>query len=58
MKRWLCIVLSLTLTLVVFAGACAETTDWVTPVQNIETWDREVDYLVVGFGLAGAAAAV
>ena len=58
MKKWLCVLLSLTLTLALFAGACAETTDWVTPVQNIETWDREVDYLVVGFGLAGAAAAV
>ncbi|MEI3405543.1 MAG: hypothetical protein V8Q79_02925 [Christensenellales bacterium] len=32
--------------------------DWVTPVQNIEKWDEEVDFLVVGYGLAGAAAAV
>lgn len=32
--------------------------DWVTPVQNIENWDEEVDFLVVGYGLAGAAAAV
>lgn len=30
--------------------------DWVTPVQNIEKWDEEVDFLVVGYGLAGAAA--
>ena len=58
MKRGLCILMSLVLALAVFAGAYAETKDWVTPVQNIEKWDREVDYLVVGFGLAGAAAAV
>ena len=51
MKRGLCILMSLVLALAVFAGAYAETKDWVTPVQNIEKWDREVDYLVVGFGL-------
>lgn len=57
MKKTLCALLCLTLALAVGFGACAEE-NWVTPTQNIEQWDREVDFLVVGFGLAGAAAAV
>ena len=57
MKKWLCLLLTLVLTLAIAAGACAKE-DWVTPVQEIENWDREVDFLVVGYGLAGAAAAV
>ena len=28
------------------------------PVQTVETWDEEADFVIVGFGLAGAAAAV
>lgn len=54
MKKWLSLALCLVLT---FSMSVA-LADWVTPVQNIESWDREVDFLVVGFGLAGAAAAV
>ena len=57
MKKMLCALLCLTLALAVGFGACAEE-NWVTPTQNIEQWDREVDFLVAGFGLAGAAAAV
>ena len=57
MKKWLAVTLSLVLTLATFSCAFAQE-DWVTPVQDIENWDREVDFLVVGFGLAGAAAAV
>ena len=57
MKKLLCLALCLVLTLAVSAGAFAKE-DWVTPVQHIENWDREVDFLVVGYGLAGAAAAV
>ena len=57
MKKWLCLLLSLVLTLALCACGYAEE-DWVTPVQEIESWDREVDFLVVGYGLAGAAAAV
>ncbi len=57
MKKWLCLLLCLVLTVAVSACGYAKE-NWVTPVQNIETWDREVDFLVVGYGLAGAAAAV
>ena len=57
MKKGLCLLLTLVLTLALCAGGLAKE-DWVTPVQEIETWDREVDFLVVGYGLAGAAAAV
>lgn len=32
--------------------------DWVTPASTVETWDEEADFVIVGFGLAGAAAAV
>lgn len=57
MKKWLTVLLCAVLSLATF-GCAVAAQDWVTPVQNIENWDREVDYLVVGFGLAGAAAAV
>lgn len=32
--------------------------DWVKTPGEVAAWDREVDFLIVGFGLAGAAAAV
>lgn len=57
MKKWLCLLLTLVMTLALCAGGYAEE-DWVTPVQDIQEWDREVDFLIVGYGLAGAAAAV
>lgn len=57
MKKLLTAVLCLVLTLAMCVSGCAEE-NWVTPTQNIENWDREVDFLVVGYGLAGAAAAV
>ncbi|MBR5559975.1 MAG: hypothetical protein IKU73_01010, partial [Clostridia bacterium] len=56
MKKLLCMLLALTL---VLASACAfAAEDWVKTPGEIEKWDREVDFLVVGYGLAGAAAAV
>lgn len=57
MKKWLCLLLTLVMTLALCVGGYAEE-DWVTPVQDIQEWDREVDFLIVGYGLAGAAAAV
>ncbi len=54
MKKTLALALCLALCLT----AAVALADWVTPVQEIESWDREVDFLVVGFGLAGASAAV
>lgn len=57
MKKGLSMLLCLMLAMTALTGALAEE-NWVTPTQNIEKWDREVDFLVVGFGLAGAAAAV
>ena len=57
MKKGLTLLLSLVLVLAMSVTAFAAE-DWVTPVQNIEKWDEEVDFLVVGYGLAGAAAAV
>ena len=57
MKKGLTLLLSLVLVLAMSVTAFAAE-DWVTPVQNIENWDEEVDFLVVGYGLAGAAAAV
>lgn len=32
--------------------------NWVKTPGEISAWDREVDFLIVGFGLAGAAAVV
>ena len=57
MKKGLTLLLSLVLVLAMSVTAFAAD-DWVTPVQNIEKWDEEVDFLVGGYGLAGAAAAV
>ena len=57
MKKGLTLLLSLVLVLAMSVTAFAAE-DWVTPVQNIENWDEEVDFLIVGYGLAGAAAAV
>ena len=57
MKKALALLMSLALVLAMTVGAMAAE-DWVTPVQNIENWDEEVDFLIVGYGLAGAAAAV
>ena len=54
MKKGLTLLLSLVLVLAMSVTAFAAE-DWVTPVQNIEKWDEEVDFLVVGYGLAGAA---
>lgn len=53
MKKGLTLLLSLVLVLAMSVTAFAAE-DWVTPVQNIEKWDEEVDFLVVGYGLAGA----
>ena len=55
MRKLLALLLMATLVLGVAAPASAE---WVRPTQTIETWDEEVDFVIVGFGLAGAAAAV
>ena len=55
MKKLLALLLTVTLLLSVAATASAE---WVRPVQTVETWDEEADFVIVGFGLAGAAAAV
>ena len=57
MKKGLTLLLGLVLVLAMSVTAFAAE-DWVTPVQNIEKWDEEVDFLIVGCGLAGAAAAV
>ena len=50
MKKGLTLLLSLVLVLAMSVTAFAAD-DWVTPVQNIENWDEEVDFLVVGYGL-------
>ena len=55
MKKLLSLLLTAVLLIAVAAPASAE---WVRPVQTIETWDEEADFVIVGFGLAGAAAAV
>ena len=55
MKKLLPLLLTAVLLIAVAAPASAE---WVRPVQTIETWDEEADFVIVGFGLAGAAAAV
>ncbi|WP_102409935.1 FAD-dependent oxidoreductase [Beduinella massiliensis] len=49
----LMLVLALALAMAMPAGA-----DWVRPAVTVETWDEEADFVIVGFGLAGAAAAV
>ena len=50
MKKGLTLLMTLALVLAMAVGALAAE-DWVTPVQNIEKWDEEVDFLVVGYGL-------
>lgn len=45
----------LVLTLTTFVAVAEE--DWVKTPGEIAAWDREVDFLIVGYGLAGAAAA-
>ncbi len=42
----------------VFSLTVSASAAWVRPTQTVEKWDEEVDFLIVGFGLAGAAAAV
>ena len=44
--------------MLVLCMALPANADWVTPVGTVETWDEEADFVIVGFGLAGAAAAV
>lgn len=54
-KVWsliICLMLALILTVPTSASS------WVRDATQVEVWDREVDFLIVGFGLAGAAAAV
>lgn len=55
MKKLLSMLLVAVLALAIALPASAE---WVRPVQTVETWDEEADFVIVGFGLAGAAAAV
>ncbi|MDO4351424.1 MAG: FAD-binding protein [Eubacteriales bacterium] len=55
MKKLLSMLLTVALLAAIALPACAE---WVRPVQTVETWDEEADFVIVGFGLAGAAAAV
>ena len=50
MKKGLTLLMTLALVLAMAVGALAAE-DWVTPVQNIEKWDEEVDFLIVGYGL-------
>ena len=57
MKKFLSLILVLVLSLTMFVSASAEE-DWVKTPSEITAWDREVDFLIVGYGLAGAAAAV
>lgn len=52
MKKLLSIFLTMTMLLTSLSGCSS------TSAQGSINWDREVDFLVVGYGLAGAAAAV
>lgn len=54
MKKLLALLMAATLLLSMDATVSAK---WVRPVQTVETWDEEADFVIVGFGLAGAAAA-
>ncbi|MEG2388669.1 MAG: FAD-binding protein [Clostridia bacterium] len=56
MKRFWSILLVVVLALSMTVSASASS--WVKTDASIGTWDKEVDFLIVGFGLAGAAAAV
>ena len=55
MKKLLSLILALAMMLSIVAVA---EEDWVKTPGEIAKWDREVDFLIVGYGLAGAAAAV
>ena len=55
MKKILSLILALAMMLTIVAVA---EEDWVKTPGEITKWDREVDFLIVGYGLAGAAAAV
>ena len=55
MKKILSMILALAMMLSIVAVA---EEDWVKTPGEITKWDREVDFLIVGYGLAGAAAAV
>ena len=60
-KRILAVLLCGIMMTAMFAGcAMAETAakEWVRQDQNIEHWDEEVDFVIAGFGLAGAAASI
>ncbi|MBQ1946128.1 MAG: FAD-binding protein, partial [Clostridia bacterium] len=57
MKKFLSLVLVLVMALSLCGTAFAEE-DWVKTPGEIAAWDMEVDFLIVGYGLAGAAAAV
>lgn len=54
-KKMLSMLLVALVAVAVALPACA---DWVRPVSTIEKWDEEADFVIVGYGLAGAAAAV
>ena len=56
MKKFLSLILALVLVLTSLVAVAEE--DWVKTPGEIAAWDREVDFLIVGYGLAGAAAAV
>ncbi|MDO4546489.1 MAG: FAD-dependent oxidoreductase [Clostridia bacterium] len=56
MKKWFAYLL--TLVMVFAMGEPAQASSWVREASTIEQWDEQVDFLIVGFGLAGAAAAV
>ena len=57
MNKILSLLLVLAMVLCLVPAAVAEE-DWVKTPGEITAWDREVDFLIVGYGLAGAAAAV
>lgn len=42
----------------VFSLALTAAAGWVRPLPEMGGWDEEADFVIVGFGLAGAAAAV
>lgn len=44
MKKGLTLLLSLVLVLGPWSVTAFAAEDWVTPVQNIENWDEEVDF--------------
>ncbi|MEG2859687.1 MAG: FAD-binding protein [Clostridia bacterium] len=56
MKKTLAMLLALLMVLTAVPALAASS--WVRSAQKVETWDREVDFVIVGFGMAGTAAAV